>query len=97
MPLGIHHKGPGCVSEVTFGRPDEVCGEVCLPGAATLALTSQEWLVQKTFLIWMVHSLHSTLPSSFLDLQPGRQRSCVHLEQGFPNLGGQDPFLFQIE
>lgn len=97
MSLGIHHKGPGCVSEVTFGRPDEVCGEVCLPGAATLALTSQEWLVQKTFLIRMVHSLRSTLPSSCLDLQPGRQRSFVRLEQGFPNLGGQDPFLFQIE
>lgn len=88
MPLGIHHKGPDCVGEVTSGRPDEVCREVCLPGAATLALASREWLVQETFLIRMVHSLRSTLPSSFLDLQPGRQRSCVCLEQEFPNLSG---------
>lgn len=100
MPLGIHPtRAGGCVHEVTNGRPDEVCGEVglcLLPGAATLALASQEWLARETFLTPMVHSLRSALPSPFLDLQPGRQRSCVCLGQGFPNLGGQDSFLFQL-
>lgn len=53
MPLGIHPtRAGGCVHEVTNGRPDEVCGEVglcLLPGAATLALASQEWLARETF------------------------------------------------
>lgn len=64
-----------------------------LPGAATLTLASREWLAQETFFNLDGPSLRSNQPSPFLDLQPGRQISCVCLGQGFPNLGGQDSFL----
>lgn len=94
MPLGIHHKGPGCVSEVTSGRPDEVCREVCLPGAATLALASREWLVQEMFLIRMVHSPVPCLPLFWICSQEGRE-AVFAWNKSF--LTCQDPFLFQIE